>query len=1034
MKQVLSQKAMIAIILALAVAGSGIAADKNQIRLNKIGSRGDYVHISPNQISTYIVNNGSFNRNPGTGNAGFNWPAGSPNTTIFASGLWLGGRYNDTTRVAIAEYSYEYDAGPVGGDPTDSRFKVYSIRRGDKADPSSANYNADYANWPFQDGAPALRNFDNSADSTGSDGRKIPQIFGDMTVWCVYNDANPSVHTNMTTPPLGIEVQQTAFAFNRSDALGNTIFYKWKLVNKSGHRIDSMYTAIWSDCDIGGGNYDFDGCDTLLGLGYTYSGAVANSQYGTQPPAAGFDFLQGPIVPALGETARLPDGRILPNKKVLTMTSYLKYDNDASDLGNPAVGTEAYNYFKGLTRTGQRILDPNGRAVRYMFPGDPAVAYNAGTNWIEQSNPGDRRFLMTAGPFTMQMNDTQEVVGGNLIAAGANNIAAVTALKNADGLVQKAYDLNFKLPPPPPDPVVEASPLNNKIILTWGKNEIRCAQDEGYAVLDPIAQAGRKPDTVYYFQGYVIYQFANAAGADPRVVATYDLVDAPPIGVIYDDVFDPVLGFYVNKPVKFGSDNGIKRTITITRDIYTGQPLINDKNYYFAVTAYAYCPSSIPKTLESSLTPLTIRPRQVVIGTSFSSSGFDTLGTFNAAIRRTVIDHVSGTTAGHGEAIIVQPDSITGDTYEVRFDAAGSNTTWRIVNTTKNIVVDNLRTNQGDDDNFPIKDGIKWKVVDSQPGIPDDGITVTPADTALQWIAGDNDDWGMPHFGGGLDLGNHISSYLGYTNNILPTNYNPYKKVKLILGGSVSQKAYRYRRIAVGGVTRYRLQDLQTLPLQAWDVSDSIHPRQLNLAWRDQVVDSVWNPGSSYLEVLIICASTYDATGAAYGDGGPWESDAMYILGAFIKPNHTFFERQNIIWISPNQAHNPSDVYRVNTANYKATPNKVDVAKTQINRINVVPNPYFGTNAYERDQFTKVIRITNLPAQATIRIYSLLGELIRTLQKNDLRTTNMDWDLTNEDRLPVASGIYIIHVDMGEIGAKILKLAVIQSAERLDNY
>jgi hypothetical protein len=35
------------------------------------------------------------------------------------------------------------------------------------------------------------------------------------------------------------------------------------------------------------------------------------------------------------------------------------------------------------------------------------------------------------------------------------------------------------------------------------------------------------------------------------------------------------------------------------------------------------------------------------------------------------------------------------------------------------------------------------------------------------------------------------------------------------------------------------------------------------------------------------------------------------------------------------------------------------------------------------------------------------------------------WDLRNEDGRSVASGLYIVHVDMGEIGVKVLKLAVL---------
>jgi len=237
--------------------------------LNKTAITGDYTIFDANNIKTYVRNNGSFNRNPGTGNAGFEWPKNSGKTAIYASGLWLGAKTHDTVRVAIAEYSYEFQAGPIGINivPDDSRYRMYKIKRGD-----DATTNPDYANWPFDDGAPAVRNFDNTADSLDGSGNRIPLLLGDMTIWCVYNDNSSLVHTTIGAPPLGVEIQMTVWGYSRADALGNAFYVKWKVINKGGRQLDSMFVSIWSDCDIGGGSYDFDGCDTLLGLGYTYAG------------------------------------------------------------------------------------------------------------------------------------------------------------------------------------------------------------------------------------------------------------------------------------------------------------------------------------------------------------------------------------------------------------------------------------------------------------------------------------------------------------------------------------------------------------------------------------------------------------------------------------------------------------------------------------------------------------------------------------------------------------------------------------------
>jgi hypothetical protein len=227
--------------------------------------------------------------------------------------------------------------------------------------------------------------------------------------------------------------------------------------------------------------------------------------------------------------------------------------------------------------------------------------------------------------------------------------------------------------------------------------------------------------------------------------------------------------------------------------------------------------------------------------------------------------------------------------------------------------------------------------------------------------------------------------------------------------------------------------------VQAWDVTNPASPVQLNLAWRDNPVDGLWNPWTAnYTEFLVVCASAYDSTGTHYNTplvpGGPFETDAMYVLELAAVEGHTPYERPNTATIDPCRPLTIADVFTISTKNYKATPGNVANAKTQLDRINAVPNPYFGANAYEHNQFNKVVRLTNLPTKATIRVFNLVGELVNVLEKNDPNTTSIDWDLTNRNRLPVASGMYIIHIDMGAIGTKIIKEAVIMAEERLDNF
>jgi len=58
-----------------------------------------------------------------------------------------------------------------------------------------------------------------------------------------------------------------------------------------------------------------------------------------------------------------------------------------------------------------------------------------------------------------------------------------------------------------------------------------------------------------------------------------------------------------------------------------------------------------------------------------------------------------------------------------------------------------------------------------------------------------------------------------------------------------------------------------------------------------------------------------------------------------------------------------------------------------------------------------------LPNTATIRIFNLAGILVRTLVKSDVSQFT-DWDLLNENKLPVAAGMYIAYIDCGSLGPK----------------
>lgn len=89
--------------------------------------------------------------------------------------------------------------------------------------------------------------------------------------------------------------------------------------------------------------------------------------------------------------------------------------------------------------------------------------------------------------------------------------------------------------------------------------------------------------------------------------------------------------------------------------------------------------------------------------------------------------------------------------------------------------------------------------------------------------------------------------------------------------------------------------------------------------------------------------------------------------------------------------------------------------------VNVVPNPYYGYAGYEFNRLDTRVRIINLPRRATVSVYSLDGTLIRRLEKDNPNVSYIDWDIRNAKSLPIASGMYLIHVSAAGIGEKVIR-------------
>ena len=98
----------------------------------------------------------------------------------------------------------------------------------------------------------------------------------------------------------------------------------------------------------------------------------------------------------------------------------------------------------------------------------------------------------------------------------------------------------------------------------------------------------------------------------------------------------------------------------------------------------------------------------------------------------------------------------------------------------------------------------------------------------------------------------------------------------------------------------------------------------------------------------------------------------------------------------------------------------------------VVPNPYVGAASFEPERFAisgrgeRRIEFRGLPANSTVRIYTVKGELVQTLRHDGSNDGYVAWNLRTKDNMDVAPGLYIFHVDGNQVGTYVGKFAIIK--------
>lgn len=321
------------------------------------------------------------------------------------------------------------------------------------------------------------------------------------------------------------------------------------------------------------------------------------------------------------------------------MRRFIYYNNDGTaNNGEPDKATDYYNYLRGIWKDGKRMCyggdGYNAGSVGYqdgiyadfMFPGNSDIwGWGTATNgneevgktseWTEQTAgnaASDRRFMQSAGPFTLQPGAINYITVGIPFAQAATGgpMASVELLRQVDDKCQALFDNCFNVLEGPDAPQVVVQEMDRQVIL-YLTNEAGNNVNESFDVEDvtiPRSYTDSEGNSIdydrhYRFEGYQIFQVkdASVSVADiydndkSRLVAQCDienydsLQNNQPIGELIN--WTEVDGRLSSQVMVSGENKGIKHSFLITEDKFSSnndKRIVNNQKYYYIAIAYAY--------------------------------------------------------------------------------------------------------------------------------------------------------------------------------------------------------------------------------------------------------------------------------------------------------------------------------------------------------------------------------------------------------------------------------------------------------------
>jgi len=556
--------------------------------------------------------------------------------------------------------------------------------------------------------------------------------------------------------------------------------------------------------------------------------------------------------------------------------------------------------------------------------------------------------------------------------------------------VQQIYNANYRFAKPPDKPVVKVIPGDGKVTLYW--------DDRAEKTFDAFYQK-------YNFEGYRIYR-----ATDPNFLEVKTVTDAYGkatyrTALAQFDLADGITGLHpidVNGAMFYlGNDSGLKHS-------YIDTTVQNGQTYYYAVVAYdkGYTSTDvqgnyegIPPSETTSILKTDINGNIVTdINTAVVTPGSSAAGYIAPDITNFT---ASGPGTGTVSISILDPDSVKSfHTYRIEFEDStnfhnNSNPYYRLIDYTAQDTLIGLTQLETTDVQTQVYDGISINMKN------DDAVTINTEKSG--WVKGNSNYI--------VQLGFDSRYSAGYEARrvLYPADFEI--TLTEAAKGDSSFPA-----------TSFSKSDITNISVK----NTTENTEHVQFIFRDENSDKLFNDGDAIFFV----------SGDSLGKKAVKFSEAKFSWSVTFLKDTTIAEEDQI-------APKPGDVYKLVTKKpfrtgeyfeFISKAQSVDKSKAagELDKISVVPNPYVGAASWEAASTNvgrgeRKLYFTHLPAQCTIRIYTLSGKLVDTVEHSgNIDDGQESWNLVSSDGMDVAFGVYVFHVDAPGIGEKIGKFAIIK--------